>query len=78
MKRQRYAAIFMFLPAASCTSFGPNSFPHQLLTADGQAIYLDEVQTIVDDPDLSDDEKRQSLRDLGIEDEMLINSLLEL
>ncbi|RME39049.1 MAG: hypothetical protein D6788_06245 [Planctomycetota bacterium] len=44
----------------------------------GQPIYLDDVEAIVRNPDLTEDEKRRQLRDLGIQDEKLIDALLTL
>jgi hypothetical protein len=63
---------------AGCGSGATTTFPNQLLDADGQPIVLDDVETIVNDTDLTDDEKRQQLRELGIEDEELIDALLTL
>ena len=63
---------------AGCGSGAPTTFPNQLVTADGRAILLDEVKAIVNNNDLTDDEKRAQLRELGIEDEKLIDALLTL
>ena len=63
---------------AGCGSGAQTIFPNQLLDADGQPIVLDDVETIVNDSDLTDDEKRQQLRELGIEDEEVIDALLTL
>lgn len=68
------------LPAAAlagCTA-APTSFPSQILGADGEPILLDAVEDIVNDADLTDDEKREQLRALGLEDEELIEALLGL
>ena len=53
-------------------------FPTSVLGSDGQAIILDDLQAIANDASLSDDEKRDQLRALGIEDEELIDALLGL
>ncbi len=63
---------------AGCGSAAPTTFPNQLVGAEGQNIVLDDVETIVNDTDLSEDEKRQQLRELGMEDEQLIDALLTL
>ena len=63
---------------AGCGSGAPTTFPNQLVGADGQPIVLDDVEAIVNDTDLTDDEKRNQLRELGIEDEELIDLLLTL
>ncbi len=54
------------------------TFSNQLLDTDGQPVVLDDVEAIVNDTDLTDDEKRVQLRELGIEDEELIDALLTL
>ena len=69
----------VLLAAAGCSVLNTsrNVFPFAFEGADGQAVALEDIDEIVNDPDLSDDEKRQALRDdLGIEDEDLIDALL--
>lgn len=63
---------------AGCGSVAPTTFPNQLVGADGQPIVLDDIETIVNDTALTEDEKRVQLRELGIEDEQLIDALLTL
>jgi hypothetical protein len=63
---------------AGCGSGATTTFPNQLVGTDGQPIVLDDVETIVNDTDLTEDEKRVQLRELGIEDEQLIDALLTL
>ncbi|MCO6437429.1 MAG: hypothetical protein J5J06_10110 [Phycisphaerae bacterium] len=53
-------------------------YPNALTSADGRVIVLGDVQAIVDDGSLSESEKREALRGLGIEDEQIIDALLEL
>jgi|GEM_PF-1209397 len=43
----------------------------------GQSIRLTSIDRIVTNPDLSEEQKRQGLRDLGITDEELIDFLLQ-
>ena len=64
----------------SCGVQPTPSFPNALTDSSGRVILLDEVEAIVNDPNpnLDDDDRRQSLRDLGIEDEKLIDALLDL
>ncbi len=45
---------------------------------DGQIYVLDDLRSIANDDDLSEAQKRDAFRDLGIEDEDLIAALLEL
>ncbi len=63
---------------SGCGSGAPTSFPNQLLDAQGQPILLDDIEVIVNNNELTEDEKRDQLRDLGIKDEELIDALLTL
>lgn len=63
--------------SAGC-GFAPREFSNQVRDADGRPILLEDVAAIVDDADLSDDQKRDALRALGVEDETLIDALLTL
>ena len=74
----RILGVLLLAGLPGCGSGAPTTFPNQLVGADGQPIVLDDVETIVNDTDLSDAEKREQLRELGIEDEELIDSLLTL
>ena len=53
-------------------------FPNAETGVDGQVLILDELRDIVNDPDLDDVQKRQALRDMGIEDVDLIEVILTL
>ena len=55
-------------------------FSNQLLGADGRVITVADIEAIVFDSELAGNEEgtRQQLRDLGIEDEKLIDALLTL
>jgi hypothetical protein len=48
-----------------------------LRNADGLTIRLAAIDAILEDEALSDDQKRQQLQDLGIEDELLIDALIQ-
>jgi len=61
-----------------CGNGAPTTFPSQLLNAVGQPILLGDIETIVNNNDLTEDQKRDQLHDLGIEDEELIDALLTL
>jgi hypothetical protein len=56
----------------------PAEFPHSVIGVDGEPILLDDIEAIVNDADLTDEEKRDELRALGLEDEKLIDALLTL
>ena len=60
---------------AGCGVF-PWYFANAITDPNGNPVTLEQISEIARDPDLSDDEKRQALRDLGIEDEDLIDILL--
>ena len=78
--RQLLVSLILAVAAAvpGCGFSLPTNFPNSVIGADGRPIVLDNVRKIVKDPDLSDDQKRQALRDLGLKDEKLINVLLGL
>lgn len=63
---------------SGCGTAITRNYSNRIIGADGQVITLDPIQRIVDDPNLDDDGRRQHLRDLGIEDEELIEALLAL
>jgi hypothetical protein len=72
-----------YLLAASATISGcgftvPTTYPKSVIGADGRPIIFDDISKIINDLDLSDDQKRQALRDLGLQDEILIDALLGL
>lgn len=75
-----FIATICLLVGAGCGSLPQTDFPSAMRTADGQVILLDDVDSVVNDPNpnLDDDDRRQLLRDLGIEDEKLIDALLNL
>lgn len=56
----------------------PSGFPNQVETTEGRKIFVEDIEKIVDDTQLTADEQREALRELGIEDEDLIESLLTL
>lgn len=56
--------------------FEQTEFPDALVDEDGDAVLLDDVAAIINDPALDDTAKRDALRELGIEDEDLIDVFL--
>jgi len=54
------------------------TFPASETTSTGQTLTVEDIEAIVNDTLMTDDEKRQALRDLGIEDDVLIEALLTL
>ena len=54
----------------------PWYFANAITDPNGNPVTLSQIFEIASDPDLSADEKRQALRDLGIDDEDVIDLLL--
>ncbi len=63
---------------SGCGTAIMRNYSNRVIGADGQVITLNQIQRIVDDPNLDDEGRWQQIRDLGIEDEKLIEALLEL
>jgi hypothetical protein len=79
MKRANVMVMALaLLVGGGCGTAILRDYPNRVVGADGQRIVLDDIQAIVDDPSLPADEKRRQLRDLGLEDELLIEALLGL
>ena len=68
----------MALMLGGCGTAVTGNFSNRLVGADGQLLVLEDLETIARDPDLDDGEKRDLFRELGIEDEELIDALLDL
>lgn len=71
-------SCFLGVVGSGCGQPVDLDFEQRLIGSDGQSFTLDDIEAIVDDPDLSTDEKRAALRSLGFEDEQLIDALLTL
>lgn len=71
-------ALCIFLTLTSCGVTPQTDFPNRLIGADGQLFVLEDLEEIANDSRLSEDQKRTAFRNLGIEDEELIDALLEL
>lgn len=80
-KLQSLILVATLVPLANGCGFieGP-ALSNQLFGADGRVITVADIEEIVSDPELAgnDEETRQRLRDLGIQDEKLIDALLTL
>ena len=68
----------LLFAAAGCEvlTYERTVFPEAFVGADGQGILRDDIRAIVIDANLDEDAKRQALRDLGIEDEDLLDAFL--
>ncbi len=64
------------LAVLGCGSPPALDFPNRLIGADGQEIVLEDVLEVTNNSDLSEEEMREQLRALGIEDEELIDALV--
>ena len=79
MRSWKHWLAIMVLPTLSaCGNLLVPPLPNAVVNAGGQRITLDQITDIVNDNALGDDDKRQALRDLGIEDEDVIDILLTL
>ena len=77
MKIARVISIVLVaLLAQGCGTGMVSQFPNRLIGADGQLIVREDVEAITSDSDLTDDERREALRNLGLEDETLIDALI--
>ena len=70
--------IGMSLALGSCGASITADFANQIVGADGQPLVLDDLAQIANDSSLSIEEKRQAFREMGIENEKLIDALLDL
>ncbi len=70
--------IGMGVALGSCGTSITADFANQVVGADGQPLNLDDLAQIANDASLSVAEKRQAFRELGVEDEKLIDALLDL
>ncbi len=66
------------LAATGCGTGSVTDFPHRLVGADGQEFVLEDLEEIANHATLTSEQKRERFRDLGIEDEDLIDALLGL
>ncbi|UCF33245.1 MAG: hypothetical protein JSV78_13020 [Phycisphaerales bacterium] len=77
----RIAAILCIagtLLGCGSSIMNPLSLPNRLYGKDGQVFYLDDLEDIANDPTLTEEQKKQAFRDLGIQDERLVEALLDL
>ncbi len=66
----------LFAGGCGLLAFRNPEFDNAETGEDGQTYVLDDLEAIADDPDLTDEEKRDALADLGVEDPDLIDALL--
>ena len=52
-------------------------YPTAVRSADGGSYFVEDVDAILNEPNMTPDERAQALRDLGIEDVDLIEALLK-
>ena len=78
----RHIAVNLFalvvLAIGGCGAVAVTDYPDRLTGAGGQEFFLEDLEEIADHPNLTDDQKREQFRELGIEDEELIEALLTL
>ena len=64
------------LAVSGCGVGARTDFPAALRDSNDNVILFDDVLDVLNNNDLSDEEKRDGLRALGIEDEKLIEALI--
>jgi hypothetical protein len=74
----KWAVVLMGCGGLPGCGNSPEIYPTQILQPDGSPLYVEDVQAIINDDTLTDEEKAQQIRDLGIEDEELIRAILGL
>ncbi len=80
----RFRHVCVFVAVALCGVLptgcrsGVTDFPNRLVGAGGQLFTVQDLEAIAADTTLTETQKRQAFRDLGIEDEKLISALLTL
>ena len=52
-------------------------FPNQVVDAQDNPLYIEDLQAITQDPDLTPDEMIEALRQLGLENEELIQAIAD-
>lgn len=79
MLRTSYLAIILSSALlGACGTIPTNDFENRLLGADGQQFFLEDLEDIANNPGMTEEQRREAFRDLGIEDEELIDALLDL
>ena len=79
MGRHRMVSIALgAIVAGGCGTVASTDFSNRLVGADGQLFVLEDLEEIAKDPDADEEEKRDLFREMGIEDEKLIDALLDL
>jgi len=66
------------LAIGGCGAIVMTDYPNRLIGVDGQEFYLEDLEEIAGNGNLTDDEKRERFRNLGIQDDDLIETLLAL
>ncbi len=69
----------LIITLAGCGLFATQrtEFPDQLKNADGEPIFVEDVQDIVQDPNLTDDARRNALNNLGIDNEEFVDAIVD-
>ena len=78
---RRIAVNLLVLAAVAiggCGAVVMTDYPERLIGADGQEFFLEDLEEIANNQNLTDEEKREQFRELGIQDEGLIEALLAL
>ena len=78
LKTSYLAIILSSALLGACGTIPTNDFPNRLIGADGQEFFLEDLEDIANNSSMTEAQRRDAFRDLGIEDEELIDALLNL
>jgi hypothetical protein len=78
MARMIVAVALVVVSGCGVLAASKSQFANQAETGDGRKLFVEDIEEIVFDDLLDLDQQRQALRNLGIEDEDLIDALLTL
>ncbi len=78
LKISYLAIILSSTLLGACGTIPTNDFANRLIGADGQEFFLEDLEDIANNPSMTEEQRRDAFRNLGIEDEELIDALLNL
>ena len=70
-------AVLVAAVALTSGCFERTIFPAQPLSADGEFLFVEDIQDVLDDPNMTPEQQGDALRALGIESQSLIDALVE-
>jgi hypothetical protein len=71
------ALVLAAVSGCALVTLEREKFPAAAIGAEGERLFYDDIQAIQNDASLSAEAQREALRDLGIEDEDLLDALTQ-